>query len=155
MRYKQLINILKNLQFSKDTHDSHPEESVYHHSVQAFVRARKESTDKELWVAALFHDIGKTIEIHGHENLGIDILRSFGYNNEKVIWLIENHMRMHWVLSGRIKKYGKIQSILQSPWLPELVHLRRVDALGRKVGLAPWISTTEINFLLEITNGDM
>jgi len=144
--------MLKNLQFSNDSHESHPEESALHHSIQAFIRARKESNDKEFWVAALFHDVGKLIEIHGHEKLSVEILQSFGYQNEKVLWLIENHMKMHWFLSGQLKRRGKIRSLLESPWISELIHLRRVDALSREIGIIPLFDEIEINNLLEKTN---
>lgn len=153
MKYKRLIDVLFGLQFTVDTHVSHPEETTLHHVVQSFVRAKKESDDKELWVAALFHDIGKQIETHGHEQLGVDILESFGYKNEKVLWLISRHMRIRWLFNGRLVKRGKIQDMLSNKWLPELVHLRRLDALGREIRFKINLDYEEINQLLEETSG--
>jgi putative nucleotidyltransferase with HDIG domain len=146
---------LHNLRDIKDDVKYHPEESVLHHSLQAFVRARKESNDKELWVASLFHDIGKSIDNHSHEKYSLDILESFGYYNEKVYDLIKNHMRIRWFLSGKIKKWGKVQKIMSNPFLKELIHLRRIDAMSRKPGFDAYISSElaiEINNLLEETN---
>ena len=62
MRYQRLIDLLQHLEFIRDTHESHPEETTLHHSVQSYVMARKESDDRELWIASLFHDIGKNIK---------------------------------------------------------------------------------------------
>lgn len=151
MKYYNLIKRLESLRFVCDSHESHPEESALHHVVQSYQMARRESDDPDFWTAALFHDIGKTIETHGHEQLSVDILVSFGYNNEKVLWLIANHMRMRWFLNGRIKKLGKIRGLLTSPWISELIHLRRVDGLGRRVGTSPSLKYEEIDNLLRST----
>lgn len=152
MRWYRLIKLLESLQFYTDTHESHPEETVFHHAVQAYEEARRKSDDHELWVAALFHDIGKTIETHGHEKLGVDILQAFGYYNERVLWLIERHMRIRWMMNGRLKKKKKIQEMIQSPWIGNLVLLRRCDGLAREVGRTPSINHKEVNSLLEETN---
>jgi exopolyphosphatase/pppGpp-phosphohydrolase len=155
MNYFKLIQVLHNLRDIKDDPKYHQEESVLHHSLQSFVRARKESDDRELWVASLFHDIGKSIDNHSHEKYSLDILESFGYYNKKVFNLINNHMRIRWFLSGKIKKWGKVQEIINNPDLKELVHLRRIDAMSRKTGFDAYISSElsiKINNLMEKTN---
>ncbi|MCP4341291.1 MAG: HD domain-containing protein [Desulfobulbaceae bacterium] len=151
MRYRRLIGLLFNLNYVVDTHESHPEETTFHHTVQAYQRAKKESDSKELWVAALFHDIGKNIETHGHEQSGVDILRAFGYHNQKVLWLIERHMRIRWMLNGRVKKKGKILEMVNHHWVGDLIHLRRLDGLARTPGLTPVLDREEVNTLLEET----
>ena len=148
MKYEKLIEQLINLRFVTDKHESHPEESTFHHVVQAYNIAKRESNDQDLHVAALFHDIGKLIDTFGHENFSLDILEAFGYYNEKVYWLIKNHMRIRWMLSGKLNKHGKIQKLLTSTWLPELVHLRRLDGISRVVGKRTEINMNEVNDLL-------
>ena len=148
----KLISYLKNLIHIKDDPEHHPEESTYHHVIQSFRIARKESDDRELWVAALFHDIGKLIESHGHENHSVDILIAFGYKNEKVLWLIRNHMKIRWFLTGKLARRGKVRDLLDNQWISELIHLRRCDGLARKVGTTPKIDEQEILQLLEETN---
>ncbi len=153
MKYKKLIQKLHNLKFIKDDEKYHSEESVLHHSLQAYRIARRESDHLELWVAALFHDIGKSIERKGHEKISLDILESFGYYNSEVFWLIKNHMRIRGFLSGELKRWGKVQELILNESLPHLVHLRRCDAIGRKVGRSIEFDRGYINDLLEETNG--
>jgi exopolyphosphatase/pppGpp-phosphohydrolase len=152
MQYKRLIDLLKTLQFKEDSHESHPEENVLCHSAQSFIRAKKESCDKELQVASLFHDIGKVIENRGHEKFSVDILQSFGYNNDKVLWLIKNHMRIRFFLNGMLKKKKKLKKLLENKWVSELIHLRRIDGLSRVIGIVPIIDIQEVNHLLGETN---
>ncbi len=155
MKYFKLLQKFYNLRFIRDEPKYHPEESVLHHSLQAYKIATKESDCTELILAALLHDIGKLVERNGHEKISLDILESFGYYNEKVFWLIKNHMRIRGFLSGKMKKYKKVQDLINNKWIKDLIHLRRIDASSRKVGFNTYMSlqdTLTINNLMEVTD---
>ncbi len=48
----------------------HPEGDALYHSLQAFTFARRETDDRVLWAAALFHDVGKAITSPDHDKTG-------------------------------------------------------------------------------------
>ncbi len=148
MKYKKLLQKLSNLRFVKDDPLHHKEESVLHHSLQAYKIARKESDCKELWVASLLHDIGKLIDNHSHEAYSLDILEAHGYYNPRIYELIKLHMVIRWFLSGRVKKWGKVQKIINHEYLKDLIHLRRIDASSRVHGKSIDFDAEEINQLL-------
>ncbi len=153
MKYKALIDRLYALRFHKDRQDHHPERNVLEHSLQALRIAQKEAPDnRELQVATLFHDIGKSIETLGHDKLSVDILKSFGYYSPKVHWLIENHIRIIWWLDGSMVKQKKVQELLNNKWFKNLVHLRRIDFSARVPNKTTIVDKQEIQILLEETN---
>lgn len=155
MKYKHLIQNFNNLRFYKDRIDHHPEANVLEHSLQTYLLAKKESYDKELWIAALFHDIGKQIDTLSHHKYSLDILESFGYYNEKVFWLIDNHIRIISWLNRDMKRFKKSQDLLHHKWFLDLVHLRRLDYGGRNPNVSIRFTEEmkiEINNLLEETN---
>jgi len=152
MDYTRLIQAIERLKFHKDRVDHHPEGNVLEHSLQAFWIAHKESSDRELHAAALRHDIGKQICILEHDKLSLDILESFGYYNEKVLWLIKNHIRVIWFIDGTMKKKKKLQELLENKWFKDLVHLRRIDNSARKANKKSKLDKAMINNLLEVTN---
>jgi predicted HD phosphohydrolase len=111
----------------KDTH--HPEGNVFVHSLQVLKWAFKESTDTDLILAAMLHDVGKVEKSNGHENIAVEMLT--GLVSVKTLWLIEQHMRIWYLILGQMKKYKKVQDLVNHPWLPELVLLARWDKRGR------------------------
>lgn len=155
MNYFKLIQRLYALKYFKDKLKHHPEANVLEHSLQTYYIAKRESDDKELWVAALFHDIYKQIETLGHDKGGVEMLGSFGYNNPKVLWLIKNHVRIISFMDGSMKRLKKSKDFIAHPWFLTLVHLRRCDYMGRNKNKESKITSDlalEINNLLEITN---
>lgn len=152
MRWQKLIDRIHTLRYITDRKDHHPEENVLIHSLQALNIAKKESKDIDLQAAALLHDIGKNIETLSHEKHSIDILKSFGYMNEKVLWLIENHIRILWFLDGSMQRHSKVQELLNHKWFVDLIHLRRIDYAARKPNKIIDLNPEEINLLLEVTN---
>jgi HD superfamily phosphodiesterase len=107
----------------------HPEGHVLNHSLQAFYAAYRETFDKSLIIATLFHDIGKYSDSHEHAKIGGDWLCQVF--NPKVIWLIKNHMRIFTFLDGSMVKRGKAIELYDHEWFPELVLLSRFDKLAR------------------------
>jgi hypothetical protein len=108
----------------------HPEGDVLTHSIQAFKRAARESSDPDFITAALMHDVGKISGDHGHANVAVEFLAC--HCSEKTLWLIKNHMRIHLWLNGEMKKYKKIMGLLNHKWFKDLVHLARIDKSSRR-----------------------
>jgi len=108
----------------------HPEGDVFNHSLQSLHLALRETKDIDLIFAAMLHDVGKMIEGYGHEQHSIDILGDI--ISEKTRWLILNHMKVWYFLLGDMKKWGKVRSLVKNQWLPDLVHLARIDKMARR-----------------------
>lgn len=107
----------------------HPEGDVLTHSLQVARYAFRESIDTDLILAALLHDIGKHINARGHDRLGAEFVRA--HVSAKTEWLIEQHMRVWYLILGQMRRHQKIRDLLDHPWLPELIHLARWDKMGR------------------------
>lgn len=107
----------------------HPEGDVLNHSLQCFQWALRESTDIDLVLAALLHDIGKIENFKGHEKIAIKWLG--GICSVKTLWLIEHHMRIWNLLLGQMRRKKKVEYLIGHCWLPELISLARWDKMAR------------------------
>lgn len=123
------LDILEKCKGIKQEEKYHPEEDVLEHCLQTFNCACKETDDIDLILAALFHDVGKLIGKHGHENYSVDLLEI--HLTPKTIWLIKNHMKIRLYLRGELKKLSKVKELIEHPWFIELVQLSRFDKMGR------------------------
>lgn len=132
---KQLFNILESCQGVQQMAIHHPEGDVFVHSLQALRWAFRETIDIDLILAAMLHDVGKVENSKGHEKISVKMLED--YCSPKTLWLIENHMRVWYLIKGEMKRYAKVQELINHPWLPELVHLARWDKLGRNPNVTP------------------
>jgi len=106
-----------------------PAGDVFIHSLQTLKWAFRESTDTDLIIAAMMHDVGKQIDSKGHEQHGIVLIKD--YISAKTEWLILNHMRVWTFILGYMKKLSKVQDLAGHPWLGDVVFLARWDKLGR------------------------
>ena len=113
----------------------HPEPNLLIHLLQTFHYAKRETIDVDLLLAALLHDVGKTIISLGHENESIDLLQN--HISCKTSWLIKNHMRVWTYILGDMMRQGKCKELVEHPWFPELVQLARFDKLGRHLHFIP------------------
>src|SRR4051812_47975620 len=68
----------------------HPEGDALFHSLQVFDRARRSTEDRELWAAALLHDVGKAVESATHDEIGADLLD--GLVSDRVVFLVRHHL---------------------------------------------------------------
>lgn len=59
------------------------------HSLQTATRAHKAGMDEEYVVCALIHDIGDTLGVYNHPDIGAAILKPFV--SEKNHWMVINH----------------------------------------------------------------
>lgn len=126
---KPLFTTLEQCQGVKQAKEHHPEGDVFVHSLQVLKWAFKESDDTDLILAAMMHDIGKMENSNGHEKIAVEMLQP--YLSPKSLWLIEQHMRVWYLILGEMRKSSKVKELAEHPWLPELVLLARWDKLGR------------------------
>ena len=137
-------------------HDNpyHKEGNLITHINMVVSEVKKHNPSNELLIAALFHDIGK-IKVkkhseekgwyvyHGHEKHSEEMFREIyvQYNLDKqeetidlehVCFLIRNHHKID-NLTQYMKhpRRKKSKEILDSPYLSELILLRKCDGLGR------------------------
>lgn len=134
---EQSVNLffqhMENCKHTQENSGHHPEESVLSHLLQVADIAFKESYDLDLILAAMLHDIGKALSARDHPEHSLALLE--GHISNKTEWLIANHMRMLYLLDGRTKKLKKIYTLLESPWITDLILLARWDKMGRVAGL--------------------
>jgi hypothetical protein len=127
------------------------------------IRNLPANASKALRLAAVFHDIGKgrtrsldTVEgayhFYGHEKKSLEMLEQvndrFGwtdtcFNQNKVNWLIANHIRIQMDWSALEKPLKTIEKLfirdsrtgkdLPATWVDDLVRLRKADSSGTDV----------------------
>jgi phosphonate degradation associated HDIG domain protein len=90
--------------------------SQIEHMCQSAQLAEKEGYDKEVILAAFFHDIGHLFAMHSnlekmggygvvrHEKVGADYLRKMGFP-EKIALLVENHVQAKRYLTYKYPEY--------------------------------------------------
>jgi len=125
-----LFQLLEFTQGVQQLERHHPEGDVFIHSIQVMNIAFRETSDTDLILAAMLHDVGKAWKSHGHAKIGADVVRT--HVSEKTRWLIEHHMRFWDFILGDMKKLSKVKFLIDHPWLGELSALARFDKMGRK-----------------------
>ena len=125
-----IFNILEKCRGVEQMEIHHPEGDVFTHSLQCYWWACRESSDTDLILAALLHDVGKRYGDTRHEKAGLIMLDELV--SAKTLWLIKHHMRFWAYIKGEMKKLSKCVYLADSPWLPELVQLARWDKLARR-----------------------
>lgn len=115
----------------------HPEGNVQVHTCLV-INAVAQFKDKELTLAALYHDLGKidtfdskNLSFHKHEEFSTKrteedkvFLKRLGVNVDQIVWLVSQHMRIHNIEEMREKKRKELQN---SPWFSKLEKLARAD----------------------------
>jgi len=109
--------------------EHHPEGDVFNHSLQVLYWAFRETDDTDLILAAMLHDVGKAVDSKGHEQIAVEMLDEF--LTAKTRWLIEQHMRIWYLLLGDMKRYSKVHELIDHPFLSDLILLARWDKMGR------------------------
>lgn len=100
----------------------HPEGDALFHSLQVFQHARAATDDRQLWAAALLHDVGKGLD-GDHEIEGSQLL--VGLVPERVVWLVRHHLDL-------LRDPARTRRTLKgTPRLRDLEALRRWDVAGR------------------------
>jgi hypothetical protein len=121
----ELLDLLLALDGVQQSPRYHPEGDALFHSLQVFDLARRATTDRELWAAALFHDVGKAIpdEASGHDEVGADLLE--GLVPDRVVWLVRHHLDLLRDPRRARRRHAG------TPELLDLERLRRWDLGGR------------------------
>jgi len=120
---QDLLDLLQALDGIQQHPRWHPERDALFHSLQAFDLARRDSDDRALWAAALFHDVGKALGSADHAAVGADLLE--GLLAPRVVWLIRHHLDL-------LDAPGATKRRLRgTPELADLQRLRRWDVGGR------------------------
>ena len=123
-----LLPALLNLEIVEQSPRYHPEGDALYHSLQVYQLAFNDTEDPELLAAALFHDIGKAIDIPTHDKVGAQMLE--GLMPARVVWLVEHHLDL-------LKHPSRTRKRLRgSTQLRDLEQLRRWDLAGRKTNIA-------------------
>lgn len=131
-----LLDLLESLKGIPQMEKHHPEGDVFVHSLQVLHHAfREEKEDLDLILAAMLHDIGKKENPLGHEQIGAEMIKDIV--SVKTQWLITHHLRIRFLLEGKIKRTSKVRYLVDHPWLPELILLARWDRLGRNPSFKP------------------
>jgi HD domain len=123
---------LEPLETVKQNPKYHPEGDALFHCLQVFHLARDvRPYDEEFLLAALLHDVGKSIDPQDHVAAGVDAVR--GAVTERTLWLIEHHMDL---LSSREKPLpARLKRALESSeYFDDLKLLRELDVAGRVPG---------------------
>lgn len=143
-----LLSLLYQLKNVSQPYQHHPEGDAYTHSIQVLEEAMCHTNDPELLFSALFHDVGKIQSNRDHAEASIQLLSKCSFMNEKIIFLIRNHLRVAHLLSGEMKKQTKIEYLTNHEYFADLVELRKFDTLGRKAGYKPKISNSSLRSIL-------
>jgi CRISPR/Cas system-associated endonuclease Cas3-HD len=125
----------------------HSEGNIKNHIKLVFIEALQYN-DKNLLVAAIFHDLGK-IDTHNvredgrithyrHEFVSLDYIDKyihlyddFNIDEEAIREIVKNHMRCHLYKSGRIKKQGKIEAFENNQYFDLIMKFSDCDERGR------------------------
>lgn len=130
-----ILTLFESTQGIKQREEYHPEVGLFSHLYQCMNWAFRESTDPEMIIAAMLHDVGKKLVIesngneYGHDRVVSDILEPL--ISPKAFWLIENHMRYWEYIDGHMKKLCKCIKLANHPFFAELGQLARWDKLSR------------------------
>lgn len=124
-----LFEMVENLKGVKQLEKHHPEGDAFVHTLQVLYCAFKETESFELVIAAMVHDVGKAVDSLRHELIGERMLKD--YVSPKVLFLVKNHLRARFLIDGVMKKQQKVKELLNHPWLSDLIHLVRLDKMGR------------------------
>src|SRR5689334_5866782 len=87
---EELLELLLALDGVRQSPEHHPEGDALFHSLQAFELARRETSDRALWAAALLHDVGKAVGSAEHDAIGADLLD--GLVAPRIVWLVRHHL---------------------------------------------------------------
>ena len=134
-----LLDLLMDLDGIHQNSKYHPEIDTLYHSLQVFQWAVSETQNPFLRSAALFHDIGKAIDIKHHATIGAEMLR--GILCEPIPWLIEHHLDLLLHNKRTRKKLNNTQKLSQ------LKSLQRWDLRGRQTQIEVISPALAINII--------
>jgi hypothetical protein len=139
--HQELLDLLDALDGVQQDPRWHPEGDALYHSLQAFDLARRDTSDRTLWAAALLHDVGKAFGSADHAETGADLLE--GLVAPRVVWLVRHHLDLlHSPAATKRRLRG-------TPDLTDLQRLRRWDVGGRSPSACVTGATAALEMILE------
>ena len=138
---QDLLDLLLALDGIRQDPRFHPEGDALYHSLQAFDLARRDSDDRALWAAALFHDVGKAMGSAGHAETGADLLE--GLVAPRIVWLVRHHLDL---LDAPGATKRRLRGTRE---LADLGRLRRWDVGGRSPRASVMAPDAALGLLLE------
>lgn len=118
-----LFSLLSDLDGVRQSPRYHPEGDALFHSLQVFELSLRATSDRVLWAAALFHDVGKAEAGEDHAEVGADLLE--GLLAPRAVWLVRHHLD----LLRDARRTRRLYSGTAA--LSDLEKLRRWDLGGR------------------------
>jgi len=118
-----LVSLLAALNGVRQSPRYHPEGDALFHSLQVFELAYRSTDDRVLWAAALFHDVGKSVDSALHDEVGADLLE--GLLPARAVWLVRHHLDLLKDRRLARRRYAGTSA------LRDLEQLRRWDLGGR------------------------
>jgi hypothetical protein len=112
----------------------HPEVDVFTHLVQCGELAQKETSNKELILAAYLHDIGKLKGRPYHDTTGYRMLKGFDFIPKKTLWLIRHHLHIELFVKGKADRWFKT---ISDNDMGMLIRLHRFDKMARDPSWVP------------------
>jgi hypothetical protein len=150
-RFDLFRMLLQALDGVKQNPQFHPEGDALYHSLQVFELARQRMPwDEEFLLAALLHDVGKSIDPSDHVAAGLAALE--GSITERTEFLIAHHMDAAKYQDGTLGHRAK-QRLRESPDFEDLMLLRELDTAGRRRGVAVCEVSEALAFIRELDDG--
>ncbi len=171
---EHILPEIKALEKVAQSPNHHPEGNAFAHIYKCLSIAPGLHLDVK-W-AILLHDVGKSktmtvgddgiIHFYKHHEVGApiaeEILKRLKFSNkfiEKVVWLVRNHMKLHF--APNMKK-SKLKRLLGEKWIDELIVLHYADKMGsnRNLDTINFISRAQKTIPIEeikpekLINGD-
>ncbi|MEN0065361.1 MAG: HD domain-containing protein [Myxococcota bacterium] len=137
----QLVELLEALDGVEQDPVWHPEGDALFHSLQVYAIARAETSDPELWAAALLHDVGKGLP-GPHEEEGVYLLQHV--MPDRVLWLIRHHLDLMRQPNRTRRRLRGTQK------LRDLEQLRRWDVKGRNPDAVVGTIDDAVQAILEV-----
>ena len=131
-RFRTYELLLLPLEDVMQSPDEHPEGDVLYHSLQVFELARQQLPyDEEFLLAALLHDVGKSIDRRNHVVAGLAALADT--ISPRTAWLIEHHVEALQLTGGSLGVRLR-RRLASSEDIDELILLAECDRRGRVAG---------------------
>ena len=148
-RFGVYESLLLPLEHVKQSPKWHPEGDALYHSLQVFDLARSELPyDEEFLLAALLHDVGKTIDPKDHVPAGLEALD--GFITPRTAWLIEHQMLASAMREGKLGARSR-RRLEKSESYEELMLLADCDRKGRQQGVETPELDEALDYLRDLT----
>ncbi len=120
--YEELLVLLEDLDGIQQDPRYHPEGDALFHSLQVYQHAAADNASPPMLAAALFHDVGKSVDGPTHDRVGAELTVGLP---ERTRWCIAHHLDL--LRDARRTR----RRLANTPQLRDLIRLRRWDLAGR------------------------